>query len=180
MSTTEKHAAGQSGAPSDLEAAQEQLGVAMDALRTALARMRDSEESAARRYAAATEEAMNRLRADLAMTNAELKASRADDKATLEQALREATEALKGRAEESRVRLHLGRLDAVDLGTQAWERVERAGQAVTTTLAEVRQDTTEFTQTLRERASSAIGSLRRALFSFNPAGGDDTVDEVDD
>lgn len=152
----------------ELAAAHDTLERATESLRDAIRRLHDAEDRTWRRYAADTEEALDRLRADLAVNAAELRAGRSQDKADLEGALHQAGDALRGRAEEVRVRAHIAGLDARDVAGRAWGELERAGHALGAALSDVRAETTTFTAGLRDRTTDAIGVARRALLRIAP------------
>ncbi len=126
------------------------------ALREALLELHRSDDEAWRRYAVDLEEATRRFDTTVGLAAARLRAERAASKEELGTVLDDMMQSWRARADELRVRVRIGQMDARDLATGTVEGLDRATHRLGTVL-------THLTAGVSESLSSMRGEVRDAL-----------------
>lgn len=147
----------------DVVFAHGQLQDATTALREAVARLDQSEDDAWRHYGAEIDKALAQMDDDLSAAEAQLRIEEAESRDQLSYALQQATDSWRARADEIRVQMSLGEMEARDAGLHALEDLDRAGHDLHKTIEELRRDTAASVSTVRDRTRSVVGEVRSAL-----------------
>lgn len=134
-------------------------------LKEALAELHRSDDEAWRRYASELEEATNRFETSLGLASARLRAERATSKEDLRTVLHELTDSWRARADEARVRAHIGRMDARDLVSETVTGLDLAGQRMAAVVARLREEVGDTLVAMRAEVSSALDDAARILRS---------------
>lgn len=125
-----------------------------------------TDEDAWRRYSADLEVAMRRFDSSVALATARLRAERALSRDELRDALDDIVGAWRGRAEEMRVRLHLGNLDARDSREKAADELERATKQIGSVLGHLRSELGGSLGAMRGEARRAIDEAADILLGL--------------
>ena len=133
-----------------------QAEAAAASLREALVELHRSDDEAWKRYAVDLEEATRRFETTVGLASARLRAERAASKSDLSTALDEVVQSWRSRADELRVRAHVGQMDVRDLAEQAATDLEQASQRIGTVLSRLRSDVSESLSSLRGEARAAF------------------------
>ena len=129
---------------------------ATEALRDALRELHRSDDEAWRRYAVDLEEATRRFDTTVGLAAARLRAERAASKEDLGAVLDETVASWRARADELRVRAHVGQMDVRDFVTDAVEELDLASQRLGSVIARLRSGLGGGLLGLRTEAGEAL------------------------
>lgn len=133
------------------------------ALRDALTALHRADDEAWRRYAVDLEEATRRFDTSVGLAAARLRADRAASKEDLGSVIDEVVRIWRSRADEMRVRAHIGRMDARDVVSDTIEELDLASQRLGTVLGQLRGDVGESLSTLRSEVGRALDDAAAIL-----------------
>ena len=143
--------------------AQAQVQDASTGLREAVARLRQSEDEAWRRYGAEVDRAVEQMETELSAAETQLRVEQAESHDQLSFALQQAAETWRSRADEIRLQIRLGQMEARDAGLQSLDALDRAGHGVVALIEELRQDTATSMSILRDRTRGVVKEVKDAL-----------------
>ena len=153
----------ESEAKQEIASARAQLRDATEALREAVAKLHPTEDDAWHRYGAEVDSALGQMDEDLSSAETQLRIEEAESRDQLSYALQQAAETWRARAEEVRLQISLGQMQARDAGLHALDDLDRAGHNLVTMIEELRRDTAASVSTLRERTRSVVSELQSGL-----------------
>lgn len=133
------------------------------ALRDAIRELHRSDDEAWRRYAVDLEEATRRFDATVGVAAARLRAERAASKEDLGAVLDEVVVSWRSRADEMRVRAHVGQMDARDLVSDTVAELDLATQRLGAVIALLRGSAGDTLTSLRREATDALDDAGRIL-----------------
>ena len=132
-------------------------------LRDAVAALHQADDEAWRRYAVDLEEATRRFDTSVGLAAARLRAQRAASKEDLGSVLDEVVDLWRSRADELRVRAHIGRMDARDVVSDTVEELDLASQRLGTVLGRLRSDVGGSLVTMRAEVGGALDDAAAIL-----------------
>jgi len=136
------------------------------ALREALAELHRSDDEAWRRYASDLEDATRRFDTTVGIAAARLRAERAASKEDLGVVLDDVMSTWRSRADEMRVRTHIGRMDASDLVSDTVADLDFASQRLGAVLAQLRAEVSGSLSSLRSEVTGALDEATRILWGL--------------
>jgi hypothetical protein len=132
-------------------------------LREAVRELRRSDDEAWQRYAVDLEEATRRFDTTVGLATTRLRAERAASKEELGTILDDVLETWRTRADELRVRAHVGQMNVRDLTEETVAELDEAGRRLTTVVTRLRSDMGESLGTLRDEARTALDDVADIL-----------------
>ena len=149
-----------SGAATEVREQVSRSGAAVEeataSLREALAELHRSDDEAWRRYAVDMEEAARRFDTTVGLAAARLRAERAASAEDLGEVLDGVVDSWRSRADELRVRAHVGQMDLRDRLEETVEELDQAAQRMGTVLARLRSGVGETLSSLRHETEHAF------------------------
>lgn len=138
------------------------MGASAD-LREAVARLHRTEDEAWRRYGADVDRAVAQMETELSSAEAQLRVEQADSRDQLSAALQQVAETWRARADEVRLQILLGEMEARDAASQSLDALDRAGHRVVALVEELRHNTAASMSSLRDRTRDVVDDVRQAL-----------------
>lgn len=136
------------------------------ALREAVAELHRSDDEAWRRYAVDLEQATRRFDTTVGLAAARLRAERAASKEELGTVLDDVLQMWRARADELRVRVHVGGMNVRDLASDTVAELESASQRLGVVVGRLRGDAAETLTSLRDEARTALDEASDILDGF--------------
>lgn len=156
-----------------LHAAREVIAHVSDSLHAAADELHAEQDDAWHRYVAEADDAIEHMQAELALAGEQLRAERAETMGEVKAALEQATREWRSRADEIRLRTHLGQMEARDAGLVALDGLDAAGHRLASFVDLVRHDAGTLTSTIKEGARQVIEDARAAIAGLALAAEDD-------
>lgn len=154
----------QTAIPEALDAAGEGLRQAASAFQKSLAEYKTSRDEALKRYSEEVDAALAHMNVGMEVATAQLKASRAETREELADALRQADESRKALTDQVKVQAHLGLMEARERSEGMTDRLGEIAHRIDAVLSSVRDDSTKAFKDLWSDTGEAIGNLRQALY----------------
>lgn len=133
------------------------------ALREALRELHRSDDEAWRRYAVDLEEATRRFDTTVGLAAARLRAERAASKEDLGSVLDDVMQSWRARADEMRVRAHVGQMDARDLVSDTVAELDLATQRLGAVVARLRTEVGGTLSSMRHEVTAALDDAARII-----------------
>jgi hypothetical protein len=133
------------------------------ALREAIRELHRSDDEAWRRYAVDLEEATRRFDTTVGIAAARLRAERAASKEDLGSVVDDVMETWRARADELRVRAHVGQMDVRDLVSDTAAELDLASQRLGAVVVRLRSEVGESLTLLRHEVTTALDDAGRIL-----------------
>lgn len=133
------------------------------ALREALKELHRSDDEAWRRYAVDLEEATRRFDTTVGVAAARLRAERAASKEDLGSVLDDVMASWRSRADEMRVRAHVGQMDARDLVSDTVSELDLVTQRLGVVLTRLRAEVGSTLDSMRREVTAALDDAARIL-----------------
>lgn len=161
-----------SGAASEVRDQVSRSGVAVEeataSLREALAELHRSDDEAWRRYALDMEDATRRFDTTVGLAAARLRAERAASTEDLGEVLDEVVDSWRSRADELRVRAHVGQMDLRDRLDETVEELDQAAQRLGVVLHQLRSGVGDTLASLRDEAQHALDEAAAIFRGSHP------------